>query len=139
MAKGKRAQGAKLANRSAAEISASVRKFELVTDLIKVAVRAGAVVLCVWVIMKGLADLGRLDKGAIGALARVVSALKVSEIVAYAAGAGGFVAWGYERRGKKRAIAKLGEMRHRLEARDAYKGRSGLTTRGDTPRNSEGE
>jgi len=52
----------------------------------------------------------------------------------YIATACSFTAWTYERKGKKRAIKEVGDLRRKVEESDAYSGRSGLTDVGDTPK-----
>lgn len=84
--------------------------------------------------MRGVVDLGGMEKGALSALAGVVKALNLSNWIAYIAAGGGLVAWKAERTGKKRAIKELGEMRRQREANEPNATRSGLDPFGNTPK-----
>lgn len=115
-------------------IGASVHRFQIGADVFKSIVKWVSICVCVWIIMRGLVDLGGMEKGALGALAGVVKALKLNDWILYIATGGSFAAWRAERSGKKRAIAQLGELRRKQEAHDAYAGSSGLDQFGNTPK-----
>ena len=115
-------------------INAGVAKFQLVMEgAIKPAVKYAGIAFCLWIIFKGLTDVGRLNVGALKALGSLVYALKLHVIIGYLSAVLTGLGWQYERLGKKRAIKKLGELRKSLEQNDSYRSSSGLRENGDTP------
>lgn len=113
----------------------SAMKFREVMSLARTVIMAGAGVWAISLIMGGLSDmiLGQTPDG-IGALAKVVEALKLGEMVGYLWGAIASVAWGIERRGKQRIVREKGRLQSQVEASDAYRSSSGLDPAGQTPR-----
>ena len=73
----------------------------------------------------------------ISAVAKVIEALKLQFVIPALTGIVGIAAAMSERKGKQRAIRKVGEFRKRLEAEDPNRTSSGLTPEGTTPRDED--
>jgi hypothetical protein len=102
-------------------------------NLLQHALTATTVVASVYIAFDGLVQIVKSNPEAIGALAQVVEKLQISAILGYSVAALTSIGYVYERRGKKRAIRKLDEMRTRLEVEDPHKGSSHLDENGHTP------
>lgn len=97
-------------------------------------ISAGAVLVAIWLIFDGLHKvIGSEDADAIVAIAKVIEALNLGNILGYLWGAGATVAWVRERSGKKRAIAQKSKYQKIAEADDPNRSSSELTETGDTP------
>lgn len=117
----------------AMRIHSSETRFVTKIDLVKSILTGLIALFGVWIIMTGLANMSTQEASSLSALSSVIKELRVTEIITTLAGGGIFVAYSYERAGKKRAIRKLGELRKQLESTDEYRGGSGLTNTGGTP------
>lgn len=116
------------------KIAASVHKWSTSKEIIFLLAKLGAGLLCVYIIMHHLVLLSDKNPEAINAIATVISSLKVNQIILYFLTASS-IAYGYiERKGKKRAIAKMAQYQYKLERDDPYRGSSTLTSQGDTPK-----
>lgn len=92
------------------------------------------VYLCIDKAMEMLMAVSGNSPRSIEALAKLVDSLKLSQVTGSIVAIMG-VSYGlYERKGKKRAIAKVADLRQQVEADDPYNKSSGLTVTGDTPR-----
>jgi type III secretory pathway component EscU len=120
-------------------IHAGITKFELITGTIKSVGKYICMAVCIWIILRGFADIGQLNSSSLRALSTVVKALQLHTLVGYLAAAIFGVAWQYERAGKKRAIKKAGEFRKKAESNDSYRSSSGLRENGDTPDDQRGD
>lgn len=107
--------------------------FGSVMNLLQHAVTAGAVVWSIHIIFEGLDRIVKSNPDAIGALAQVIEKLQISAILGYVVAGLTTIGYVYERRGKKRAIRKLDDMRTKLEMSDPQKGSSHLDENGHTP------
>ena len=96
-------------------------------------VTAGAGVWSIKIIFEGLDRIVKSNPDAIGALAQVIEKLQISAILGYVVAGLTTIGFVYERRGKKRAIRKLDDMRTTLEMKDPHKGSSHLDENGHTP------
>ncbi|MCL2829397.1 MAG: hypothetical protein FWD77_01515 [Betaproteobacteria bacterium] len=103
-------------------------------DLARIVIKSAFAVLAVWIFMDGLKEISQNAPGQISAVAELAKSIHLSEIVAYIVAATSFGAWRYERSGKKRAIAMLGDFRRKIEGTDPNRSSSCLTETGDTPK-----
>lgn len=104
------------------------------TNLAQHVVTAIAVVVSVKIIFDGLNGLVQSNPSALGALATVVEKLQISAILGYVVAGLATLGYVYERKGKKRAIRKLDDMRGEVEREDPYKAPSQLDENGHTPK-----
>jgi hypothetical protein len=119
------------------KIAASIQKWTISKDIILLLIKMLAVILCVYLIMTNLVELSDRNPQAISSIAKVVESLGVSDIVLYIVTASG-VAYGVlERKGKKRAVAKMAQYQYQLEKNDPFRGTSNLTSQGDSPKPSK--
>lgn len=119
------------------KIAASIQKWTISKDIILLLIKMLAVILCVYLIMTNLVALSDKNPQAISSIAKVVESLGVSDIVLYIVTASG-VAYGVlERKGKKRAVAKMAQYQYQLEKNDPFRGTSNLTSQGDSPKPSK--
>lgn len=102
-------------------------------NLVQHAISATAVVGSIYIVVGGLERLVQSRPDAISALAVVIEKLQVNSILAYIVAACTTLGYVYERRGKKRAIRKLADLRHGQERQDPYKSSSHLDENGHTP------
>jgi hypothetical protein len=72
--------------------------------------------------------------GSIEALAKLTEAFQLSKLTGTFTGVAGLAYGTVERRGKRRAIEKLDYFRKQCEGNDPYRGSSGLTKTGGTPK-----
>ena len=107
--------------------------FGSVMNLLQHAVTAGAFVWSIHIIFEGLDRIVKSNPDAIGELAQVIEKLQISAILGYVVAGLTTIGYVYERRGKKRAIRKLDDMRTKLEMSDPQKGSSHLDENGHTP------
>lgn len=107
--------------------------FGSVMNLLQHAVTAGAAVWSIYIIFDGLDRIVKSNPDAIGELAQVIEKLQISAILGYVVAGLTTIGYVYERRGKKRAIRKLDDMRTKLEMNDPHKGSSNLDENGHTP------
>lgn len=111
-----------------------VDKWMAIKDVIVLSLKLITAVLCVFIVMYYLYLMSSQNPEAIKAISMVVASIKLNQIILYIMTAGA-VGYGYlERRGKKRAISQVSELRAELEQRDPYRGSSKLTKTGDTPK-----
>jgi len=115
-----------------ARINAGERRHTASLDAIKLLLCCGGWVVSVYLIMNGIVQISSCSPNTIDALSRVIHEFSIDRIGLAIWGAASTIAWNYERIGKKRKTVEIGEMRHRLEAQDAYYSSSGLTRRGET-------
>jgi hypothetical protein len=102
--------------------------------LVKQLATLAAGVVCVYLVMNGLAEIVSHKPESLNALALVIEKLKVNVILGYVLAAGSGAGWYYERRGKQRAYRQLGTKRAEIEQSDAYHPSSELQADGLTPR-----
>lgn len=96
-------------------------------------VRTIGLVIIFWLIIDGLKSIAASAPGQIGALVKLVEALKLSEVIPWCvSGLCGSV-WLLERKGKKRAIREKSRLQRIVEANDPDRTTCGLTETGDTP------
>ncbi|MBN6525314.1 hypothetical protein [Acinetobacter pittii] len=116
------------------KIAANIQKWTIIKDILFLLIKMGAVVWCIYLIMTNLVALSDRNAESISSIAKVVESLSLSDIVLYIVTASG-VTYGYlERRGKKRAIAKMAQYQYQLEQDDPFRGTSNLTSQGDSPK-----
>jgi hypothetical protein len=108
--------------------------FGSVMNLLQHVVTVTAAVWSVQIIFDGLDQIAKSNPEAIGALAHVIEKLQISAILGYVVAGLTTIGFVYERRGKKRAIRKLDDMRTKLEMNDRHKGSSHLDENGHTPK-----
>lgn len=77
--------------------------------------------------------LGAMHPASLEALSKIVEKLSLGSIVHSILTASLATAWWVERKGKKRAIHKVSDMRKQLEKGDAYHASSDLDKDGNTP------
>lgn len=115
-------------------IAANIQKWTMFKDITVLLIKMATVIACVYLIMTNLIALSDRNPEAISSIAKVVESLGVSDIVLYIVTASG-VAYGFfERKGKKRAIAKMAQYQYQIEKNDPYRGTSNLTSQGDSPK-----
>ncbi|WP_156485864.1 MotA/TolQ/ExbB proton channel family protein [Crenobacter luteus] len=87
----------------------------------------------IWLICQALVAVSTARPDSISALAAVVKEFSIASIVQWivALSAGGWAI--RERKGRVRAIERAGRLEKKLEAKDPYNSRSGLTATGATP------
>ncbi|MFG0589035.1 hypothetical protein ACF8D3_13505 [Acinetobacter sp. YQ_14] len=111
-----------------------VEKWMAIKDVVVLSLKLATAILCVFIVMYYLYLMSSQNPEAIKAISMVVASIKLNQIILYITTAGA-VSYGYlERRGKKRAISQVSELRAELEQRDPYRGSSKLTKTGDTPK-----
>ncbi|MDR3382331.1 hypothetical protein [Cupriavidus basilensis] len=103
-------------------------------DLAKHALSMLTVLLAIYLVMNGALQIVKASPEQIGAIAKVLEAIKLADIAGWIVGGIGVGAWRLERTGKKRAYKKLATLRREVEADDSYNAGSGLTVAGDTPK-----
>lgn len=91
-------------------------------------------VAAIYLIFQGLIEIAGARPESIIALSGFIEKLEISNILLTLATSGVSVAWYHERRGKKRAIRKLADMRRQLEKEDPYRSTSELDENGHTPK-----
>lgn len=116
------------------KIAASVHKWSISKDIIFLILKLGTVLGCIYIIMHHLVLLADKNPEAIGSIALVVQNLQLNQIVLYLVTASSLAYGTFERKGKKRAIAKMAQYQYQLEKNDPFRGSSNLTTQGDTPK-----
>ena len=91
-------------------------------------------VACVWIIMKGLEGIVQQNPASLNALASVIEKLNISGILSYVLAGGASIGYVFEKNGKRRAYKELGDMRARIENKDAYHPSSTLDRSGQSPK-----
>lgn len=89
-------------------------------------------VACIFILKSGLAEIVQHDASAISALGTVIDALHLEKFSGALLGILGVGYGYYERKGKKRAIARVSYLQERAESSDVYRGSSKLTKSGDS-------
>lgn len=101
--------------------------------LFSLIVRTIGMIAIVWLIVDGLKNIAASAPDQIGALAKVIEALKLSEIIPWCVSCICGSCWFFERKGKKRAIREKSRLQKLVEADDPDRTTCGLTETGDTP------
>jgi hypothetical protein len=118
------------------EVSASVKKFGQICTTIKYIFGVICVLGSIAIIMYGIQPFSGSNPESLNAIAHIIKNINFlnssSYVMAFMFGGG----WYFERRGKKRAIAKKGEYQKKVEQNDLYRSSSCLTESGDTPEGS---
>jgi hypothetical protein len=108
----------------------SQRKFDLARTIAQYALIA----YCVYAFCDMVVKLGvQSDEATITALSKFVTSMSLDRVVHSGVTLLLGVGWYLDRKGKKRAISKLGTMRKKIEAEDPHNGSSNLNEVGDTP------
>lgn len=110
------------------------RKWQEKVRLAKYVIRATVIIFCIYMIMGTFEVIAGKDVSIIHELANFVKSVHASGIILSITTLMTGGAWYHERRGKKRAIEKVGELENTLENQDPYNASSGLTSTGDTPK-----
>lgn len=110
-------------------------KFQQILGLIGLAMWLGTGLLAIYLILQGLEPIIRGNSPeAIGALTKLVEALKLGSVLGYVWGGLATGAWLWERKGKHRAIGKKSEYQKAAESGEPNQTGSGLDKIGGTPR-----
>ncbi len=110
------------------------RRLEAIIDLIKHIASLAGGCWCVYIVISGLTPLASSGSPeALHALADIVKAFQLDQIIGYLVGGVASAAWYSERKGKKRAIKEKSALQKRLESDEPNRASSGLTNTGDTP------
>lgn len=115
-------------------ISAGSVKFAQVIGLLKHAITMAVFAFCVHLFMTGLNQMVGNDADSLKALGFVIEKMKFGDILGYLGTIGAGTGWYYERKGKKRAYARLGKNRAIDECDDPYSASSHLGPDGQTPK-----
>lgn len=107
----------------------SRQRFQLFTLL----VRTVGIIIVTWLIVDGLKFIATSAPDQIGALAKVVDALRLYDVFPWCASCIAGTAWYHERKGKKRAISEKSRLQKIIESDDPDRMTCGLTETGDTP------
>jgi len=115
-----------------------IERIRLWTGLVKYGISWLAVVGAIYIIFAGLKPFIGQTPEAISAFASFLAKLNFGNITGYVLAGGFGLGWMLERKGKKRAIRKKGELQKSAENNDAYRSSSGLTSTGGTPEETNG-
>lgn len=108
-------------------------RWTMVCDVIKTLIHLSVVFGLGAMFLLSLQAIVLADEKRIAALSALVKSFNLPTILSLLVGGAGVAYGALERRGKKRAVKKLGETRARLESRDAYHSSSGLNSLGEKP------
>lgn len=111
-----------------------IKRWEIVGTLIVHAMKSGTYLGGIYFIFAGLGVLlNERSPEAIKAIAEVVKATDLGSILGYVWGGAMTTMYGFERRGKKRAIREKSKYQKEVEAGEPNRTSSGLTPTGETP------
>lgn len=109
--------------------AAARQRFQILSLLI----RTVGFLAVTWIIVDGLKFIATNAPEQIGALAKVVDALRLYDFLPWCVSCITGTAWLHERKGKKRAIKEKSRLQKIIEADDPDRMTCGLTETGDTP------
>lgn len=121
-----------------AKIDSINTRIGFILDFIKSLGWMGCILGCTYLMFDSLKSIAQANPAAISAIADVVKNLGLGSKIGYGVTAASGGAWFLERRGKKRLLNQLDEVRKVRESKDPYRAGSGLTSSGDTPSKKRG-
>jgi len=118
-------------------IRSGAQKFTSVCDVIKTLLKSATFVALIVCCFNGLCKMIDSDVDKMELIAKILEQYKIKDVITISAASLFGVAWIMEKKRCGRLTKKSGEMRHRLEHNDAFKGRSGLDDYGNAEEDKE--
>lgn len=103
-------------------------------DLVKHALTLATILGAIYIAFNTFLELAKARPETLKALAEFAEKFKIGTVVMSIVATIGGIGWYYERKGKKRAIKNLRNLREKLEENDPHNEGSGLDENGHTPK-----